>query len=91
MRKSSGPLNMSEAVALLRDKGALKQLLAAPETKQLLEMLSAKDTGQLRNAAEQAKRGDPTAIQSVAQDILKRPEGAALLRQLERTLPGKNT
>ena len=78
----SNPLNTPEAAALLKDKGALKQILSSPEAKKLLGMLSTKDTGQLKRAAEQAKQGDTSALQSVAQGILDRPEGAALLRQL---------
>lgn len=53
----SNPLNSPDAAALLKDKSALKKLLASPEAKKLMSMLTAQDTGQLKSAAEQAKNG----------------------------------
>lgn len=74
----------------MKNPGALKQLLQSPEAKQLLSMLSAKHSGGLKSAAEQAKSGDTTALLSMVNDVMKQPEGAQLMAQMEAKLPGKD-
>lgn len=69
----SNPLNSPDAAALLKDKSALKKLLASPEAKKLMSMLTAQDTGQLKSAAEQAKNGDTSALLSMVNGLMERP------------------
>ena len=77
-----------DAAALLKDKSALKKLLASPEAKKLMSMLTAQDTGQLKSAAEQAKNGDTSALLS---GLMERPGGAQLMQQIEQKFPGKKS
>ena len=85
----SNPLQPPDAAALLRDRGALKKLLASPEAKRLLGLRSAQDAAQLRQAADRARQGDTAPLQSVARDLLRDPDSAALLRRLSGQLPGR--
>ena len=87
----SNPLNSPEAAALLKDKGALKKLLSSPEAKKLMSMLNTQDSGQLKSAAEQAKNGDTAALMSMVNGIMKRPDGAKLVEQIEQKFPGKKS
>ena len=87
----SNPLNSPDAASLLKDKSALKKLLASPEAKKLMSMLTAQDTGQLKSAAEQAKNGDTSALLSMVNGLMERPGGAQLMQQIEQKFPGKKS
>lgn len=87
----SNPLNSLDAAALLQNKGALKKLLASPEARKLMSMLSTQEGSQLKSAAEQAKNGDATALMSMVNGLMERPDGAQLVQQIEQKFPGKKS
>lgn len=87
----SNPLTAPDAAALLQDKGTLKKLLGSPEAKQLLTMLASREGPNLKSAAEQAKNGDTTALLSMVNGIMERPDGAKLMQQIQAKFPGKKT
>lgn len=76
-------LQSPEAAELMKDTAKLKALLQSPETRRLMELLTAKNGDGLRRAAEQAKRGDTTALSGMMNQLTQSDEGARLVNQLQ--------
>lgn len=85
----SNPLHSPDASALFKDKNALMKLLGSSEARQLISMLASQDGAKLKAAAEQAKKGDATALTSMVNNLREQPEGAKLMQQIEQNFPGK--
>lgn len=83
------PLSSPEAANLLGNRAALKALLASPETKRLMHLLSQQNGAQLQTAAERAKAGDTAALSEMLQSLGKTGDGSAALRELEEKLNRK--
>lgn len=75
---------------LLSDKKALAALARSPDAQALAKMLSqGGDPAALQQAAQAAARGDPQRLRQMVQSITGSPEGAELLRRLDKTLGEK--
>lgn len=80
------PLSSPKAAGLLQNKAALQALLAAPETRRLMQLLSRQNGAQLQTAAQRAKQGDTAALSEMLQSLGKTGDGSAALRELEEKL-----
>ena len=74
MQKNSQDFSMQEALRLAQ----------SPAGQQLLAMLKSADSGQLRQAMEQANAGDYTNASQTLNTLLSSPEAQKLLKQLGR-------
>ncbi len=79
-------LESPEAVSLMQDAAALKELLGSPETRQLLSLLSAQNGAALQEAAQQAKGGDARGLSAMLTNLSSTKDGAAALAQMEQKL-----
>lgn len=83
MTKNQSPLQTQEAAALLKDTARLKALLTSPETRKLMGLLSSQG-GDLKQAAQQAKSGDVSALTAMLQKVMNTSEGAELAEKLNK-------
>ncbi len=66
------------------DMEKLKKLLAGPQGKQLMELLSRK--GDVRQAGQAANRGDMDRVRALMEPAVSDPEIQKLLRSLEQSM-----
>ena len=64
----------------------IRQMLANPETRKVLQSLQKKNVGRLQAAAQSALQGDTTALSSVLQELSSDPQAAKAMEQLNKTL-----
>ena len=74
-----------QAKQLLENQKAIRQMLANPETRKVLQSLQKKNVGRLQ-AAQSALQGDTTALSSVLQELSSDPQAAKAMEQLNKTL-----
>lgn len=55
--------------ALGEDRETVRRLLASPEARKVLQALQGQGTDRLRQAAQAAMQGDPTALQGLMQGL----------------------
>lgn len=79
-------LSSPEAARLMQNKAALQSLLASPEARQLMLLLSRQNGDQLQRAAQQAKQGDPAALSAMLQKLGSTGDGSAALQRMEERL-----
>lgn len=73
-----------KAAKLLSDTGALKDLLSAPETQQLMNLLNQSAGGSLQDAAKAAAKGKPDALMGLLGQVMKSKEGAKAVEGLQK-------
>ena len=71
-----------QAKQLLENQKAIRQMLANPETRKVLQSLQKKNVGRLQAALQ----GDTTALSSVLQELSSDPQAAKAMEQLNKTL-----
>ena len=87
MQPFSAPLrDHPQAKQLLENQAAIRQMLANPETRKVLQSLQKKNVGRLQAAAQSALQGDTTALSSVLQELSSDPQAAKAMEQLNKTL-----
>ena len=69
-----------------RDQKNLQKLLASPEGKQLLRLLSQDGGAALKRAGTAVKQGDQAGAQAIMAPLLENPEVRSLLASLEKTM-----
>lgn len=79
-------LSSPEAASLLKNREVLQDLLSAPETKRLMEVLSRQNGGSLQEAARQARKGDLSGLSSMLQGLTATRDGAQALENMEKKL-----
>ena len=67
-----------QAKQLLENQKAIRQMLANPETRKVLQSLQKKNVGRLQ--------GDTSALSSVLQELSSDPQAAKAMEQLNKTL-----
>ena len=75
-----------QAKQLLENQKAIRQMLANPETRKVLQSLQKKNVGRLQAEAQSALQGDTTALSSVLQELSSDPQAAKAMEQLNKTL-----
>ena len=75
-----------QAKQLLENQNAVRQVLASPETRKLLQSLQKKSAGQLQSAAQAALAGDPSALNQVLRDLAADPQAKQAMDRLEGAL-----
>ena len=70
----------------MENQTAIRQMLANPETRKVLQSLQKKNVGRLQAAAQSALQGDTTALSSVLQELSSDPQAAKAMEQLNKTL-----
>ena len=75
-----------QAKQLLENQKAIRQMLANPETRKVLQSPQKKNVGRLQAAAQSALQGDTTALSSVLQELSSDPQAAKAMEQLNKTL-----
>lgn len=88
MAKANDPLEElrrnPDAAALLSRPELLASLLQSPETQNLVRLLEGASGAGLRQAAESAVRGDPTALKGVVAQLMRSKDGAQAVEALQR-------
>lgn len=80
----------SKLQQLLSDKKAIAALAKSPDAQALAKMLSqSKDPAALQKAAQEAAKGNPEQLRQMVKSIVGSPDGAELLRRLDKTMGGK--
>ena len=79
-------MKSGKAERLLQNQEALAELRDAPETQKVFEMLSRTTGGNLEQAAEQAAKGDASALAAAIRQVMNSPEGAKLLQRMKKVL-----
>jgi len=77
-----------QAAQLLKDPSALKHILAAPETKRLMELLQQQAGGGLQSAAQAAAKGKPEALMGLINQVMRTSQGASAVESLQKKAPG---
>ena len=75
-----------QAKQLLENQKAIRQMLANPETRKVLQSLQKKNVGRLQAASQSALQGDTSALISVLQELSSDPQAAKAMEQLNKTL-----
>ena len=75
-----------QAKQLLENQKAIRQTLANPEPRKVLQSLQKKNVGRLQAAAQSALQGDTSALSSVLQELSSDPQAAKAIEQLNKTL-----
>lgn len=75
-----------QAGKLMGDKAAVDSLQRAPQTQQLLSMLSKSVGGDLEGAADAAAKGDGAKLMGAMTKLLNDPEGKRLVEELSRAV-----
>ncbi|GEM_PF-3266588 len=83
MTQKTDPVHSPEAAELLKDPARLKALMQSPETRQLMQLLSSRNGSGLRQAAEQAKKGNSSALSEMLRQVTDSREGADLIGRLQ--------
>ena len=73
-----------QAAQLLKDPGALKSLLSAPETQKLMNLLNQSAGGSLQDAAHAAAKGKPDALMGLLSQVMQSKEGAQAVEGLQK-------
>ncbi|GEM_PF-3298586 len=66
------------------DPEAIRRLLRQPETRTVLAALSARDSAQVRSAAQAALDGDAAALEGLLRAISKDPKTRQAMEALDR-------
>ena len=80
-----GALDTPEARELLADREAISRLLAAPESRQLLELLR-RQGGDLQQAAQAALKGDGRELSALMDRVTATGEGARAAEKLRERM-----
>jgi len=76
-----------QAAQLLKDPAALKGLLSAPETAQLMRLLNQQGGDSLQAAAQAAAKGKPQALLGLLNQVMSSKEGASAVEELQKKAP----
>lgn len=76
-----------KAAQLLKNPAALKNLLSAPETQQLMSLLSQQAGGDLQSVAQAAAKGKPQALMGLLDQVMHSKEGSAAVEGLQKKAP----
>ena len=79
-------LHSGQAEQLMKDKHTLDAIQNAPETQQLLSMLSQNAGGDLEGAASAAAKGDSAKLMGAMSRLLNDPEGKRLVEQIRKAV-----
>lgn len=74
-----------QAAGLLKNKDALKGLIASPDTQKLMAMLNQKAGDGLKSAADAAAKGDPSALVGLVNQLMGSREGADLVARINKS------
>ena len=80
-------MHSKEAAALLNNRGKIAELMKAPETARLMELLEKKSGGNLKSAAKAATKGDPTKLMELMKEVMSAQDGAKAVQDLKKKLP----
>lgn len=80
-------LNHESAKKLMADKSALEHIKSAPETQQLLDLISQKSGSGTDHLANAAAGGDSAQLMGAIKQLLNDPEGQKLLNSISQKLP----
>ena len=78
-----------QAAQLLKNRTAVENLAKAPETQHLMNLLNQIAGGGLKSAAEAAMKGDTSQLMGLMDRLMKDPNGAKVVEQLNKTIQGK--
>ena len=73
-----------QAAALLGDQAALTALLKSKEAQTLAQLLQSMGGDQLKQAAQAAAGGDPSALGAIVDKVRANPAGAKAMESMER-------
>jgi len=76
-----------QAAQLLKNPTALKNLLAAPETQKLMDLLNRQAGSGLQSAAQAAAQGKPDALMGILNQVMHSQEGASTVESLQKKAP----
>jgi len=89
-QKDAIPQNLKQdpqAAKLLNNPAALKDLLSAPETKKLMDLLNRQAGSGLQSAAQAAAQGKPDALMGILDQVMHSQEGATAVESLQKKAP----
>lgn len=75
-----------QAAKLLQNSQSLAALANSPDAQKLMQLLREKGP-QLQAAAEAAKKGDPSRLTALLQEVSSDPDGAKAVEGLRRNIP----
>lgn len=75
-----------KAAGLLQNKEAVERLLSSPDTQKLMELLNRSAGGGLKQAAEAAMKGDTGQIMGLMDQLMKDPEGAQAVQNINKSV-----
>lgn len=75
-----------QAKQLLENQTAIRQMLANPETRKVLQSLQKKNVNRLQAAAQSALQGDTSALTGVLQELSADPQAAKAMERLNQTM-----
>lgn len=80
----------SKLQQLLKDKKTISALTKSPDAQALAKLITQnRDPAALQKAAQNAAHGDTEQLRQLVNSIAANPDGAALLRRLDKTMGGK--
>lgn len=71
---------LGEKVRMIKDKGAMQQLLQSDDTKRMMELLGSRNN--VTGAAKAAAAGDPAQLMGMMQQLMSTQEGAKLVERI---------
>ena len=75
------------AAQLRKNKDLLERVVRSDDAQRLMELLNRKAGGGLKEAADAAVQGDPTALLDMVRQVMGTQEGAKLVERLNQTAP----
>ena len=73
-----------QAQNLLNNKQALESLMKTNEAQRLMELLNRNGGSGLKSAAQSAMQGDTSQLKKLVDDLMKNPESARLVEDLNK-------
>lgn len=73
---------------LLQNKQTVEKIIQSQEAKQLMDLLNQNSGQSLKDAAQSALKGDTTRLTSLVDDLMRNPQSARLMEELQKKING---
>lgn len=80
--------HLQQPEQLLQNKQTVEKIIQSQEAKQLMDLLNQNSGQSLKDAAQSALKGDTTRLTSLVDDLMRNPQSARLMEELQKKING---
>lgn len=81
-KKQQDMSKLGQAAKLIKNQGAVQQLLGSSDTKRMMDLLGSQ--GGVQSAAKAAAAGDPSQLMGMMQQLMSTKEGMQLVERITK-------